>query len=239
MNCCCPLLNWQIINREYEWWFRNCPFRSTAKGEIVSTLNQYKWSFCNGRDGIFFCNNTRKKHDGANFVTACYQHVRTCKLLSGIRTMWFFGVSSSLGSVCRSKFSELSKSRILLSHWTLSWNKFIPRSPFHNRFLCGSHITLSEKSLQRIITPERSRESAAAVTGKDTGSYTHQKDCNGSLKLFGSSRVMEGKSCLNNLIDFHNAMRQIRREQWMLFILDLERLSTLRPTKPLLDNPMK
>jgi len=50
---------------------------------------------------------------------------------------------------------------------------------------------------------------------------------------------MEGKSCLNNLIDFHNAMRQIRREQWMLFILDLERLSTLRPTKPLLDNPMK
>lgn len=147
-----------------------------------------------------------------NCVTACYQHVSTCKLVSGIRTMWFSWMSSLLGSVCRRRISGLTKSRFLLSHWTLSSK--IPVYPQINTFLCRLSYCMTWKSLQGNITPERSRESVAAVTGRDMVSHPHQKDCNGTLKVSGSSqrRFMKGKSSLNNLTAFHNEMTGLADE---------------------------
>lgn len=69
------------------------------------------------------------------------------------------------------------------------------------------------------------------------GSHPHQKDCNGTLKVFGSSqrRFMKGKSSLNNLTAFHNEMTGLadEGEQWVVFIVSLERLSTLPPVTSL------
>lgn len=54
----------------------------------------------------------------------------------------------------------------------------------------------------------------AAVKGRDTGSHPHQEDCNGTLKVFGSSqrRFMKGKSSLNNLTAFHDEMTGLAEE---------------------------
>lgn len=185
------------------------PLLLHCKGGNSKYIKSIQVKFCNGRDEtFFFFVITLERSMTVNCVTACYQHVRTYKPVSGIRTMWFSWMNSFLGSVCRSKFPGLTKSMFHSSHWTLAKFHFIPRSPFHNRFLCRLSYPIIWKSLQRNITPERSRDTLAAVTGRDMGSYPHQKDCSGILKVFGSSqhRFMKGKSCLNNLTAFHKEM---------------------------------
>lgn len=185
--------------------FRNGPFYSMTKGKIVSTLNQYKWSFCNGKDDTSFCNNTRRKHDGTSGVTACYQHVSTCKLVSDIRTMWFSWMSSFLGSVCRCKFSGSNKSRFVLSHWALSCKISVyPQISLSQQMYF--QIVISH-CLKKFTGKHHTRKKQRICGCRDMGSHPHQKDCNGTLKVFGSSsqyRFMKVKSCLNNPRDFQN-----------------------------------
>lgn len=193
--------------------FRICPFYSMTKGKIVSTLNQYKWSFCNGKDDTSFCNNTRKKHDGTNGVTACYQHVSTCKLVSDIRTMWFSWMSSFLGSVCRSKFSRSNKSMFLLSHWTLFFCKIPVYPQISLSQLIYLQIVISHR-LKKFTGKHHTRKKQRICGCRDMGSHPHQKDCKGTLKVFVSShhRFMNMKSCLNNPRDFQNEMTGLGEE---------------------------
>lgn len=128
----------------------------------------------------------------------------------------------TLGTACRSNFSTVTKSRFLLSHWTPSLQiPVYPQIPFHKRYLCKFSCLIIRKSLQGNITWERSRDSVAAVTGRDMGSYQHQKDYDSTPKVFGSSqhRFMKGNW---GLTVWHNLMSGLAGEDRALDVVHLE-----------------
>lgn len=151
----------------------------------------------------------------------------------------------TLDTVCRSNFSDLFKSRSLLSHWTPFW-----QTPVYLQISLSQQISL-QISMSHYLKKFTGTFTETSHRGEAEIQWLHLQaeiwvltDIKGAIMALWaclgvvSTDLWRGSGVWQSDTIWWLAW-QVRTEHWMLFILNLERLSTLPPITSLLDKLMK